>query len=157
MKKLLLAAVALLAALPAVAQAQTPLPVTQQVVISDHRKRFDTNPANPPVPAVVRYILIDPGNAVPSRDGFEPLERVAVLVLFIGGDGTLNLTRGLLSKSTPARRTSWRATAITSQLRDSSSSWPTRRTISMPALAGCAANACLTGRSGTSTWRTSTL
>jgi hypothetical protein len=28
-----------------------------------------------------------PGNADPVRDGFTPLERIAVLVLYIGGDG----------------------------------------------------------------------
>ena len=51
--------------------------------------------------AVVRYILIDPGNAVLSRDGFEPLERVAVLVLFIGGDGTLGLTANQINTGSP--------------------------------------------------------
>jgi dienelactone hydrolase len=85
-----LAAVALLAALPAVAQAQTPLPVTQQVAINLSRDRVPGTT----VPLVVRYILVDPGNAVLARDGFEPLERTAVLLLFVGGDGTLNLTAG---------------------------------------------------------------
>jgi dienelactone hydrolase len=42
----------------------------------------------------VRYILIDPGNAS-AEDGFAPLERVAVLALFIGGEGTLGLTRAV--------------------------------------------------------------
>jgi pimeloyl-ACP methyl ester carboxylesterase len=42
----------------------------------------------------VRYILIDPGNADPVRDGFMPLERVAVLVLLIGGDGAMGFTPG---------------------------------------------------------------
>ena len=36
----------------------------------------------------MRYILIDPGNADPTRDGFMPIERTAVPVLYIGGDGT---------------------------------------------------------------------
>jgi hypothetical protein len=89
MKKLL-AAIAFLAALPPASLAQAPGPVIQQVVISGHRVRFD-NTTSPPSPAVVRYILIDPGNALPARDGFEPLERTALLVLFVGGEGTLGL------------------------------------------------------------------
>jgi hypothetical protein len=100
MKKIL-AALAFLAVVPSAPQAQTAPPVIQQVVISDHRKRFDTNPSNPPVPAVVRYILIDPGNAVLARDGFEPLERVAVLVLFVGGEGTLGLQANQINTGSP--------------------------------------------------------
>jgi len=49
----------------------------------------------------VRYILIDPGNADPVRDGFTPLERTAVLVLYIGGDGTLNLGAGQVNTGSP--------------------------------------------------------
>ena len=90
-------AAALLAGLASVAQAQAPGPVLQQVVISGHRQRFD----NPKAAAVVRYILIDPGNADPVRDGFAPLERKAVLVLYIGGDGTLNLGNGQTNTGSP--------------------------------------------------------
>jgi len=90
----------LLAAFSLVAQAQVPLPgpVLQQVVISGHRLRFngDTN-----APAVVRYILIDPGNADPIRDGFMPLERVAVLVLYVGGEGTLGFTPNQVNTGSP--------------------------------------------------------
>ena len=77
----------LLATLSLGTQAQAPLPgpVLQQVVISGHRLRFNGNTNDP---AIVRYILIDPGNADPVRDGFMPLERSAVLVLYIGGEGT---------------------------------------------------------------------
>jgi len=96
MKKLL-AAVALLAALPAVVQAQTPPPVLQQVAINLSRDRVPGTT----VPLVVRYILIDPGNAVPARDGFEPLERTAVLLLFVGGDGTLGLTPNQVNTGSP--------------------------------------------------------
>jgi hypothetical protein len=62
-------------------------PVIQVVEITGHRTRFDN--ANP---AFVRYLLIDPGNADPTIDGFAPIDPIAVLMLFIGGDGTLNLT-----------------------------------------------------------------
>jgi hypothetical protein len=89
MKKSL--AVLALALLPAAAQAQTP-PIIQQIVVQGHRVRFDST-AN----ALVRYILIDPGNADPARDGVAPLERVAVLVLFVGGDGTLGLQAGQIN------------------------------------------------------------
>jgi hypothetical protein len=55
-------------------------------------------------PLAVRYLLIDPGNAnpapPPAGDGFEPLERVAVLVLFIGGDGTLDIRASPLQLNT---------------------------------------------------------
>lgn len=86
----------LLAALPSVPQAQTSGPVIQQVVITGHRARFDN-----PNPAVVRYLLIDPGNADPASDGFAPLERVAVLVLFIGGQGTLGLQANQINTGSP--------------------------------------------------------
>lgn len=49
----------------------------------------------------VRYILIDPGNADPDRDRFAPLERIGVLVLFIGGDGTLGLTATQVNTGSP--------------------------------------------------------
>jgi hypothetical protein len=87
--------ISLSAAIPSLAHAQAP--VLQQVVITGHRARFD----NPASPAVVRYILIDPGNAISARDGFEPLERVAVLMLFIGGDGTLGLTPNQVNTGSP--------------------------------------------------------
>jgi hypothetical protein len=61
--------------------------VIQVVEITGHRTRFDN--ANP---AFLRYLLIDPSNADPTIDGFAPIDPVAVLMLFIGGDGTLNLT-----------------------------------------------------------------
>jgi hypothetical protein len=89
------AVISLSTAVPSLAQAQAP--VLQQVVISGHRARFDV----PASPAIVRYILIDPGNAVPARDGFEPVERVAVLMLFIGGDGTLGLTPNQVNTGSP--------------------------------------------------------
>ena len=62
-------------------------PVIQVVEINGYRTRFDN--ANP---AFVRYLLIDPSNADPTIDGFAPVDPIAVLMLFIGGDGTLNLT-----------------------------------------------------------------
>jgi dienelactone hydrolase len=49
----------------------------------------------------VRYILIDPGNADPDRDGFTPLERTAVLVLLIGGDGAMGFTAGQVNTGSP--------------------------------------------------------
>jgi hypothetical protein len=61
-------------------------PVIQVVEIIGHRARFDN--ANP---AFVRYLLIDPSNANPTTDGFAPIDPTAVLMLFIGGDGRLNL------------------------------------------------------------------
>jgi hypothetical protein len=97
MKKLL-AVIALLAAVPSVPQAQTPPPVIRAMEVSGHRLRFNGNLNDP---AVVRYILIDPGNALLSRDGFEPLERVAVLVLFVGGEGTLGLTANQINTGSP--------------------------------------------------------
>lgn len=71
-------------------------PVIQSVEISGHRLRFDS-----PAPAVVRYLLIDPGNADPAVDGFEPLAPVAVLMLFTGGDGRLNLQPGQQNTGSP--------------------------------------------------------
>ncbi len=61
-------------------------PVIQVVQILGHRIRFDN--ANQ---AFVRYLLIDPSNADATVDGFAPINPVAVLMLFIGGDGRLNL------------------------------------------------------------------
>ena len=87
-------AAALLAAIPTLVHAQAP--VLQQVVINGHRARFDNGNA-----AIVRYILIDPGNADPVRDGFAPLERTAVLVMLIGGDGTLGLTANQTNTGSP--------------------------------------------------------
>jgi dienelactone hydrolase len=97
MKNSLAVVATLLAVLPSAPQAQTPGPVLQQVVVSG-RLRFNGNLNDP---ALVRYILIDPGNADPVRDGFAPLERVAVLVLFIGGDGTLGLTANQVNTGSP--------------------------------------------------------
>jgi hypothetical protein len=93
-----LAAIAVLAGLPSVALAQAPAPVLQQVVINLTRERV---PNTGTAPLVVRYILIDPGSAVPARDGYEPLERVAVLLLFVGGDGTLGLTANQVNTGSP--------------------------------------------------------
>ena len=62
-------------------------PVIQVVEITGYRTRFDN--ANP---AFVRYLLIDPSNADPTIDGFAPIDPIGVLMLFIGGDGTLNPT-----------------------------------------------------------------
>lgn len=92
--------VALLSALSSTAQAQAPLtgPVLQQVVISGHRLRFNGTLTDP---AIVRYILIDPGNADPTTDGFTPLERIAVLVLYIGGNGTMGFTPGQVNTGSP--------------------------------------------------------
>lgn len=92
--------VLLLSAFSTATQAQAPLPgpVLQQVVISGHRLRFNGNLNDP---AIVRYILIDPGNADPARDGFMPLERVAVLVLYIGGEGTLAFTPNQVNTGSP--------------------------------------------------------
>jgi hypothetical protein len=94
MKNWLTVTLIALSAIPSLAQAQAP--VLQQVVINGHRARFDI-PGN----AIVRYILIDPGNADPVRDGFAPLERTAVLVMFIGGDGTLGLTANQTNTGSP--------------------------------------------------------
>jgi dienelactone hydrolase len=82
-----------------VSQAQAPLPgpVLQQVQVPVARGRVNGAPGN----VFVRYILIDPGNADPGRDGFMPLERVAVLVLLIGGDGTMGFTAGQTNTGSP--------------------------------------------------------
>lgn len=95
------AAVALLLAvlsLAAHAQAPLPAPVLQAVQVPVNRARV---PGTGVGPVFVRYILIDPGNADPVRDGFTPLERIAVLVLYIGGDGTLNLGAGQVNTGSP--------------------------------------------------------
>jgi len=95
------AAVALLlAAFSFGARAQAPLPgpVLQQVEVPVNRARV---PGSGTGPVFVRYILIDPGNADPTRDGFMPIERTAVLVLYIGGDGTLNLGAGQVNTGSP--------------------------------------------------------
>jgi dienelactone hydrolase len=70
----------------AIREAHSVGPVIQVVEINGHRTRFDNADA-----ASVRYLLIDPSNADPTTDGFTPIDPVAVLTLFIGGDGTLNL------------------------------------------------------------------
>ncbi|HXJ54134.1 MAG TPA: hypothetical protein VNH16_22330 [Burkholderiales bacterium] len=95
------AAVALLLAALSVAthaQAPLPAPVLQAVQVPVARARI---PGTGNGPVFVRYILIDPGNADPVRDGFTPLERIAVLVLYIGGDGTLNLGAGQVNTGSP--------------------------------------------------------
>lgn len=71
-------------------------PVIQVVEINGHRARFDNGN-----PAFVRYLLIDPSNADPVVDGFPPLDPVAVLMLFTGGDGKLNLALGQLNTGSP--------------------------------------------------------
>ena len=83
-----------------VTQAQAPLPgpVLQQVQVPVARARI---PGTGTGPVFVRYILIDPGNADPVRDGFMPLERTAVLALYIGGDGTMNFAAGALNNGSP--------------------------------------------------------
>lgn len=62
-------------------------PVIQVVEVTGYRDRFDI-----PGPASVRYLLIDPSNADPTIDGFTPIDPIAVLVLFVGGQGRLNLS-----------------------------------------------------------------
>ena len=92
----------LLAAFSAGAQAQLPPPaVLQQIQVPVDRARVVVCPDPVPDPVSVRYILIDPGNAILSRDGFAPQERVAVLMLFIGGNGTLDLQPGQLNTGSP--------------------------------------------------------
>ena len=54
-------------------------PVIQVVEINGYRTRFDNAD-----PAFVRYLLIDPSNADLTRDGFAPIDPIAVLMLFIG-------------------------------------------------------------------------
>jgi hypothetical protein len=92
--------VLLLAVLSLAAQAQVPLPgpVLQQVQVPVNRARVPNSGTGP---VFVRYILIDPGNADPVRDGFMPLERIAVLVLYIGGDGTMNFAAGAVNNGSP--------------------------------------------------------
>jgi len=94
------AAALLLATVSLVAEAQAPLPdpVLQAIQVPVNRARV---PGSGTGPVFVRYILIDPGNADPVRDGFTPLERTAVLVLYIGGDGTLNLGAGQVNTGSP--------------------------------------------------------
>lgn len=64
-------------------------PLVQVVGLGGYRPRFDGSPDT----LLARYLLIDPGNAVPA-DGFAPLDPIAVLVLFVGGSGKLNLALG---------------------------------------------------------------
>lgn len=64
-------------------------PLVQVVELSGYRPRFDGSPDT----LFARYLLIDPGNAVPA-DGFAPLDPTAVLVLFVGGNGKLGLAPG---------------------------------------------------------------
>ena len=77
-------------------QAQAAGPVIQVVEINGHRARFDNGS-----PAFVRYLLVDPGNADPAVDGFAPLNPIAVLMLFTGGDGRLNLAIGQQNIGSP--------------------------------------------------------
>lgn len=67
-------------------------PLVQAVELSGYRPRFDGSPDA----LFVRYLLIDPSNAVPA-DGFAPLQPKAVLMLFVGGSGKLNLAPGQLN------------------------------------------------------------
>jgi hypothetical protein len=95
------AVVALLAGHSTVTQAQVPAPgpeVVRAIELTLTRARV---PNSGTAPLRLRYMLIDPGNADPVRDGFMPLERVAVLVLFIGGDGAMNFTAGQLNTGSP--------------------------------------------------------
>jgi pimeloyl-ACP methyl ester carboxylesterase len=87
------------AGLPSRSLAQAGGPVLQQVQVSVARARFNGATGD----VFVRYILIDPGNADPDprRDGFAPLEREAVLVLFIGGDGAMDFRAGQLNAGSP--------------------------------------------------------
>jgi dienelactone hydrolase len=97
----ILAVIALLLATLALGtQAQVPLPgpVLQQVQVPVNRARVPNSGTGP---VFVRYILIDPGNADPVRDGFMPLERIALLVLYIGGDGTMNFAAGAVNNGSP--------------------------------------------------------
>jgi len=64
-------------------------PLVQVVELSGYRPRFDGSPGT----LISRYLLIDPGNAVPA-DGFAPLDPVTVLMLFVGGSGKLGLAPG---------------------------------------------------------------
>lgn len=64
-------------------------PLVQVVELGGYRARFDGAPGT----LFVRYLLIDPSNAVPA-DGYPPLDPTAALVLFVGGNGKLNLVPG---------------------------------------------------------------
>jgi pimeloyl-ACP methyl ester carboxylesterase len=80
------------------AQAQVTVPGLQQVQVPVNRARVPNSGTGP---VFVRYILIDPGVADLERDGVPPLERVAVLVLFIGGDGAMGFTAGQVQAGSP--------------------------------------------------------
>jgi len=67
-------------------------PVVQVVEVNGYRARFDNG-----APVFVRYLLIDPGNANPAVDGFNPITPQAVLMMFPGGDGRLNLVPGQIN------------------------------------------------------------
>jgi pimeloyl-ACP methyl ester carboxylesterase len=98
---ILAAVVSLLAGLSPATQAQAPAPgpdVVRAIELTLTRARV---PNSGTAPLRLRYMLIDPGNADPVRDGFMPLERVAVLVLFIGGDGAMGFTPGQLNTGSP--------------------------------------------------------
>ena len=95
-RPLALLALAVLVGAPALVWKAHAEPVVQVVEINNHRARFDNGN-----PAFVRYLLIDPGNADPAVDGFPPLDPVAVLMLFTGGDGRLNLALGQLNTGSP--------------------------------------------------------
>jgi len=82
---------------PSVSLAQTPGPVLQQIQVPVNRARVVPGPD----PVSVRYMLIDPGNADLDQDGFLPIERVAVLVLLIGGDGAMDFRDGQLNTGSP--------------------------------------------------------
>lgn len=79
------------AALGVGAQAQSG-PLVQVVELGGYRARFDGAPAA----LLVRYMLIDPSNAIPV-DGYAPLPPRAVLMLFVGGSGKLGLVPGQLN------------------------------------------------------------
>ena len=96
----LLAAVVtvLLATASLAAHAQVTVPGLQQVQVPVARARVPNSGTGP---VFVRYILIDPGVAELERDLVAPLERVAVLVLFIGGDGAMGFTPGQVNAGSP--------------------------------------------------------
>jgi hypothetical protein len=65
--------------------------IVQIISIDGHRKRFDV----PAQDAILRYFLIDVTKDDWDGDGTrdtEPRQPVAVLALFVGGDGRVNLT-----------------------------------------------------------------
>ena len=78
-------------------QAHAAGPVIQVVEVSGHRTRFDDTITL----ATVKYLLIDPSNADLTVDGFAPLDPIAVLMLFTGGDGRLNLALTQLNTGSP--------------------------------------------------------